>query len=370
MNISSQLFPRCCHALSGFVRSSRMILGIILVSFLTAGVKSGDQPIPYVVPVVVVKYFPVAGEAIDLRVTGDWGKLLAVTRAKTDSLTVSLVDSLQEASRYRRYRNPAAPPSVRYIVLKTYEFLEPLPTFKKSGHSTPMTDYAAIVRRIDGQKWVEEEGVKELWLWGYHGGKVDLWESNMAGPFGDVSNSDRDPGDLPVFAHTYTFYHYNYQRGLSEAVEDHVHQIEALLNFVDGRDDTPEDQWGNLLFWGKFVGYFPGGNWASAAPGISRDRRCGWAHFTPNSERDYDWGNRTFVDTDIEDWKPDGTGEKIRVNCERWKCSSLGWFMLWLQSLPGQENSLSFKGRKLTNWWTFVGDFDGAMRDRSALVEQ
>ena len=46
----------------------------------------------------------------------------------------------------------------------------------------PMTDYNAILRRVDIAEWVERRGVKEVWLWGYHGGVIDLWESNMAGP--------------------------------------------------------------------------------------------------------------------------------------------------------------------------------------------
>jgi len=361
---------RSTNSLVALIRPIAIVGSTILATLLPINVNSTGHPTPYVVPVVVVKYFPVNGDIIDLRTTGDWGKPLTMTRAKTDSLTLGLADSLREASRYHRYRNALAEPSLRYTVVKSYEFLEPLPTWEKPGHEVPMTDYAAIMRRIDGKRWIEQEGVKEIWVWGYHGGKVDLWESNMAGPFGDVSNSDRDQNDLPVYTNTYTVYHYNYQRGLSEAIEDHVHQIEALLNFVDGRDVTPEDEWGRLLFWGKFVGYFPGGNWASAAPGISPDRRCGWAHFTPNSERDYDWANRTVVATDIEDWKPDGSGEKSRMNCERWGCSSVGWFMLWLQSLPGKDNSLTMNGKTLSNWWMFVGDFDGAMRARSTLVEE
>ena len=110
------------------------------------------------------------------------------------------------------------------------------------------------MRRVNIRQWVEQKGVKEVWIWGYHGGVVGLWESNMAGPFGDISNSNRDPNDLPVLKKTYTVYHYNYQRGASEAIEDHMHQIEAVLNWVDGRDRTPADQWEKLLFWGKYVG--------------------------------------------------------------------------------------------------------------------
>ena len=28
---------------------------------------------------------------------------------------------------------------------------------------------------------------------------------------------------------------------------------------------------------------------------------------------------------------------------------------------PGAGNGLSYRGRPLTNWWTFIGDFDAAM---------
>jgi len=126
-------------------------------------------------------------------------------------------------------------------------------------------------------------------VWGYHGGVVGLWESNMAGPYGDISNSDRRLDDLPVLSRTYTVYHYNYQRGASEAVEDHVHQIEALLRTVDGH-----------LFWDLFVGGDKG-------------KRCGWAHYPPNGRADYDWANPATALTDIESWKPEGTTRRKRL---------------------------------------------------------
>jgi hypothetical protein len=72
--------------------------------------------------------------------------------------------------------------------------------------------------------------------------------------------------------------------------------------------------------------------------------------------------------TDIEDWKPDGSGEKKKMNCEQWDCNSLRWFMYWMQSLPGQDNGLTDDGRSLTNWWMFVGDFDGAMQRMASLI--
>jgi len=317
---------------------------------------------PIEIPVLVVKYFPVMGENIDISVTGDWGKSLAYTRHKTDSLTQQLVEFLNDASRYHAYKNSSATPSLNYKIVKTIDFLEPLPTSKKIWQRTPFTDYEAIFDRIDGRYWVDDEHVKEIWLWGYHGGKVQLWESNMAGPYGDVSNSDRDKNDLPVCNRTYTFYHYNYQRGLSEAVEDHMHQIEAVLNYIDGRDDAPDEKWPELLFWGKFVGSDKSHKIIN--PG------CGWAHYPPNAEKDYDWANKSFVESDIEDWKPDGTGVKQKMNCARWNCNSLDWFKLWMQSLPGMDNGLVSQGKPLTNWWVFIGDWDRARKNDLKLIEK
>ena len=288
-------------------------------------------------PVLVLSYFPERDGKIDRRATGDVGEPLENIRSHTQETTRRLVEALELGSIYHGYNVPGTPASLRYEVVGSIEYFEPLPTTTKAGHSVPMTDYRAIVERADIARWVTKTGVKEVWLWGYHGGVVDLWESNMAGPFGDISNSDRDPGDLPVFETTYTLYHYNYARGLSEAVEDHMHQTEAVLRDADPR-----------LFWDKFVGNVRGG-------------RCGWAHFPPNATRDYDWANPAFVATDIEDWRPGG-GSRQLLNCNRWRCDSLTWFMYWMQNIPGRDNRLFDGDAPLTNWWTFIGDWDAAHR--------
>jgi hypothetical protein len=298
----------------------------------------------YIIPTLVVSYFPVRGGRIDRAVTGDVGAPLDDVRRHMAKATEQVVAALERGSTYHGYKDPAAQPNLHYQIVEPLEFLEPLPNYHKRGHRAPMTDYNAIMERVDIRHWVEERGVKEVWLWGYHGGVLDLWESNMAGPYGDISNSDHDLYDLPVLSKTYTVYHYNYQRGPSEAVEDHLHQIEAVLGHVD-----------HSMFWKKFVG----------KPG---EGRCGWSHYPPNAERDYDWANRTYVLTDIEDWTPEGSGQKQRLNCTRWNCDSLAWFIYWMQNLPGVGSGLTYRGRPLTNWWAFIGDFDGAMAARLGLV--
>lgn len=302
------------------------------------------QPAVFTIPVLVINYFPVKQGRIDRTITGDVGAPLAQIRQHTTETTAQVVHTLEKGSAFRRYKNPQAAPSLHYQLVETLEFLEPLPTRSKPGHRVPMTDYNAVMARINVDEWVERRGIKEIWLWGYHGGVIDLWESNMAGPYGDISNSDRDPYDLPVLNKTYTVYHYNYGRGPSEAVEDHMHQIEAVLRQIDPH-----------LFWDRFVGK-------------TGEGRCGWSHYPPNGTRDYDWRNPTQVWSDIEDWTPDGSGQRQLLNCARWQGDSLQWFIYWMQSLPGHNNGLYYRGRPLTNWWTFIGDFDTAMRHGLRLV--
>jgi hypothetical protein len=299
----------------------------------------------FAIPILIVRYFPVKDGRIDAGVTGSIDAPLETIRRHTVEATERVIQALETGSTYHGYKDPAAQPSLHYQIVDTLEFLEPLPTFHKPDHQVPMTDYNAVMARADIRHWVEERGVKEVWLWGYHGGVIDIWESNMAGPYGDISNSDCVLTDLPVLGQTYTVYHYNYERGPSEAVEDHMHQIEKVLKHID-----------HHLFWDKFVG----------RPGAWR---CGWAHYPPNGEHDYDWANPNFVWTDIEDWTPEGTGEKKRINCTRWNANSLTWFIYWMQNLPGANNGLTYGGRPLTNWWAFIGDFDNVMAAKLGLVE-
>ena len=101
------------------------------------------------------------------------------------------------------------------------------------------------------------------------------------------------------------------------------------------------------MFWGKFVG-------SDQTHKIIRPG-CGWAHYPPNAERDYDWGNKRYVETDIEDWKPDGTGRTQPLNCDRWAGDSLKWFVYWMQNIPDADTGLAYKGKPLNNWWVCAG---------------
>jgi len=289
----------------------------------------------WTVPVLEIAYYPLAGDRIDKRVTGDVDAPLADIQRHVQVTSDQVHMALEAGSARHRYKDANSQPAIRYETVDRLEFHQPIPTWNKPGHKVPMADYNAVMAQIDIEQWVGR-GVKQVWIWAYHGGVIDMWESNMAGPHGDISNSDRDPHDLPVLDQTYTVYHYNYGRGPSEAVEDHMHQIEALLRTLD-----------HELFWDKYVGK-------------TGEGRCGWAHYPPNGVRDYDWQNTSPVLTDIEDWRPEG-GERVRMDSRRWNRDSLTWFVYWMQNLPSANNGLSYRGRPISDWWHFVADLDDAL---------
>jgi hypothetical protein len=328
---------------------------------LSAGFLAAEEETPFVIPVLVVKYFPVDSNNM-IRVEGRWGAVLRLSdvRKRTDYITDEVIKSLEKGSRYKGFRNADAPSSLKYVIVDKLEFLEPLPLYK-AENGKDRVEKNKVMEKIGIKAWIDK-GVKEVWVWGYDGGDIELCESNMSGPYGDISNSYRETNDLPVFDSTYTVYEYNYLRGVPEAIEDHVHQLEALLRYVDDE-----------LFWDRFVGYFPAGKWLKLGqqkrPSQDLIRRCGWAHYPPNGEKDYDWENMGFATTDIEDWQPDSYGKTKMMNCRQWGCDGLGWFIYWMQNIPGKDNRLTFRGKNLINWWRFVGDFDNTMKNGFGLYE-
>lgn len=302
------------------------------------------------IPVLVLAYYPDEDKdgKLDPETVGNDSANFDVNqmKSKVADLTGELVEILEYGSAYHGYKNPDAVPSLNYNVTESKIFDEPIPV---STEFRPFADHIKILNELDICDYVDNQGVKEVWIWMYHSSVVAPIESNMSGPYGDISNSYRQD-DLPHCESTYTVYDYNYGRGASEATEDHMHQIESVMRHAD-----------NDLFWNKFVG--PVGDQEG-------DRRCGWSHYPPNGETDYDWQNENYVATDCEDWKPDELGESQVLNCEKWNCDSLTFFKWWMQNLPGYGNTLTYSDKRLRNWWDFIGDFDEAMSKGKRLVFQ
>ena len=214
------------------------------------------QPaLPMPVNVLVISYFPVKGDRIDISKTGDWDAPLEVTRKNVAKQTAEARPRPDRGLALSRLQGQSAKPSLEYKVIDTIEYLEagPLIPLKHSAANgsadrlrrRPQSREHQEVRRGEGRQGGLALGLPRRQGRGLgirHGGPLRQHQQQPP------------PDDMPKYSKTYTLYHYNYQRGTSEAIEDHIHQIEAVLNYVDGRDHTPPGSGLSLLFWGKFVG--------------------------------------------------------------------------------------------------------------------
>jgi hypothetical protein len=319
----------------------------------------------YNLGVLVLKFIPTAdGVNIDTSVTGDVSGTVAAMRAKTDSITANLVNLLSAGSAYHKYSNSSAPPSLTFHVVDTHEWDSAVPTAANPHYNgtTDMyrvrPDYNQIMNNVSICNYVQNQGVNEVWIYAYQGPtQLEISESEMSGPHGDISNSFRD-NVMPVCSKTYTVYTFNESRGTAEAVHSHGHQYEAEFNYVSSN-----------IFTNEFEGpAHPGG---TSSPG-----RCGSVHNPPNSTAEYDYADTTAHATDCPSWLPDGLGPTTQMSCTTWGCADvsdthnaqLNWLVFWMQNIPAKGNTIQTSGHHMRNWWDVHANWDSVVSSSNTLT--
>jgi hypothetical protein len=55
---------------------------------------------------------------------------------------------------------------------------------------------------------------------------------------------------------------------------------------------------------------------------------------------------------------------------EDWnKDAQTKWFIYWWQSIPGYNNNIEDNGKKITNWWDIIYNWDDAIKNKTKLVK-
>ena len=147
----------------------------------------------------------------------------------------------------------------------------------KPFHRPDDVDYVAVIKEFDIERRVAAGEVDEVWMMGMPG--LGTFESTMAGPGGYWCNSEPVKGieSKRLFA----IMGFNYERGGGEMLEDFGHRTESIMMHVYGSwEPKPTHAWNRFTLYDK------------VAPGQAA---CGNVHFAPNSDGDYDWGNRRSV---------------------------------------------------------------------------
>ncbi|MFN7928978.1 MAG: BACON domain-containing carbohydrate-binding protein [Blastocatellia bacterium] len=325
----------------------------------------------YKIPVAIIRYLP-AKNATDLddAITG-FASTLAAQRTKQIDVEKKLKFMLEEGSRFRGYKTSGATASLGYQVVKIINVYEDVPPGLPTGTTgVYFPDYKQIFSRHNVKDLIMNQGVKEIWFEQYVNGRLALDESNLASSLtGDISKSLRTNDDLPVYSKSYTLFGINIAQAENNAARSHGHHLEALLtyaNMLQDGDDT--------LFQEQFIGRAVDGSFAQG--------RVGKTDRPPNSASDFDFNNTTEVDSDMQDWFPDGHGTHELISRDAWAnlvyswpVTPTGktegqWYLFWMQLHPGLNNGITrLETERLTNWWRFTADWDAAMQVKLGLVE-
>ncbi len=247
-----------------------------------------------------------------------------------------------EATRYHGYADAAAPPSMGVEIIGEIEqnTAPPLGVLAPNSTDVFFPAYDLVLAGAGICDWVDNLGVREVWMYTHHHGNLVPATSKLSSASGDISNSFRGD-DMPRCANPYTLYNFNFTRGLDVMLLNRGLQIESLLRHRDA---------------GLFVDEFVGGE----AP-FSSPARCGNSVWAPNSTDAFVTWEPEVVTSDCQTWTPDG-GTPAEISCSTWFTPAYGdpecfpdggvaFSVWWMQNLPGHENGLSDGDRALTNWW-------------------
>jgi hypothetical protein len=193
--------------------SFALLLLIVLLGYsvLASSVKAATTTnTSYNMGVLVIKYFPLAanGKDIDITVTGDVGQPYSTIKQKTDSITQNLLNLIPKSTKYLGYVNPNAPASINLNLVDTKEYTQAVPMVF-DGSRKP--DYYKIMNDHNICNYVDNQNVRYVFLWAYQGPEypgsrlvpyLNISESKMSGPFGDISNSNRED-NMPKCQNTY-----------------------------------------------------------------------------------------------------------------------------------------------------------------------
>ncbi len=218
-------------------------------------------------------------------------------------------------------------------------------TFRSKGTSF---DYNQFISHYDFCSMRDKGEIQEVWLWSFpYGG---TWESTFAGEGAFWLNSDPVKGS--TCKDLLTIMGLNYEREMSLALESYGHRIESIMRKVYGRWDNQSADRNNWELFTSFDQKVPG------------KAHIGNIHFPPNGIKDYDWTNKTVVNTFADTWKYyPAIAEKQgrQVDCKEWQCTHLGYMTWWMHHIPHFKGINRADGH-LNNWWHYVVDYNQAMK--------
>lgn len=346
---------------------SRLIFSLIFMitcSLFTSAQKNKVAPLP-AAKAITVKVALV----IQNPVVSSHGNKKMHEVFKTPGYTFKWHDPMELAQAYLDTLNAVSGGAVKYEIVKIYDdslFFTRLGKEKKLLTKSRIEDLLAEPgwetfkkegTKFDYNKFIDHYGfcemrdkgiINEVWLWTFpYGG---TWESTFAGKNAFWLNSN--PVEGTSCKELLTVMGLNYEREMSLALESYGHRIESIMRKVYGRWDNKAADRNN---WEIFT---------TIDKVVSGRAHIGNIHFPPNGTSDYNWINKTKVNTYADSWYyyPNISETNGRVvDCTEWKCTHLGYMTWWMRHMPHYKGINRADGH-LNNWWHYVMDYNAAVK--------
>lgn len=206
-------------------------------------------------------------------------------------------------------------------------------------HHPDRVDYYRLLREFGVVPKINLGQIDEVWLFGFP--YAGYYESVMAGPGAFWCNAPPLDDRIGRCQRRFVIMGFSYERGVGEMLENLGHRAESIMARVYRRSR------GEANLWQQFTRY------DKTHPGRAE---CGNVHFAPNSERDYDWGNRRWVTSYCDDWYsfPVLRRQPRRVNCREWGNGDIRLHHLWwLRHVPHVSGVTA---NVANNWWQYIID--------------
>jgi len=207
---------------------------------------------------------------------------------------------------------------------------------KEGFHRPDLIDYLHLLDRFDIIKKIERDEIDEVWHFAFP--CSGDYESIMAGRGAIWCNSPPLKGTEHC-RRRFIIMNCNYERDVDCLLENFGHRIESIMKHIYRRHRGKRNLWKRFTLYDKI------------APGKAE---CGNVHFAPNSEKDYDWGNRRTVLSGADSWYlfPDLSTPPRPMTCEEWGGGNMRLHHLWwLSHLPGVEGITDGVSN---NWWEYI----------------
>ncbi|MBL8089679.1 MAG: hypothetical protein KF758_03745 [Anaerolineales bacterium] len=285
--------------------------------------------------VLVINYDPMMDSGVKLSKHLNWHNI-------ADLIEGFVSDILEASNGLARYEVveridvnefPAKTDGFRYTPQTYLDVLNRVAT----PHIPQEVNYNAILNQFNILQRIANNEIDEVWIFAFpHAG---FYESTMGGP--DAFWCNAQPlANASASKRRFVIMGFSYERFIGEMHESFGHRAESIMEKTFSKVSTDKNLWNRFTRYDKI------------APGKAA---CGNIHFAPNSQSDYDWGNKTPVKSECFDWLlnfPNFKNDIRIVDSSLWGGGEIRahhkWWFNHFPRVAGRQNGIA------NNWWQYV----------------